>query len=205
MKILYGTSNKGKIAEINRIIRLENLDAEVITLKDINFNEEIIENGKTFEENSMIKAKAIKKFCDKNNIDYEIIIADDAGLCVDYLEGRPGVYSARYAGENATQEQILNKLLDEMKDAKEEKERTSAFVCVLSGILKDGTKIIKRGETKGKIAYQISKLGGLTYNPVFIPNGFDKTVVEMEDEEFKKVHNHRMAAIEALLAELRNK
>lgn len=204
MKILYGTSNKGKIDEINRIIRLEGLDADVITLKNINFNEEIIENGETFEENSMIKAEAIKKFCDKNNIDYEIIITDDAGLCVDYLNGRPGVYSARYAGENATQEQILNKLLDEMKDAKEEAQRTSAFVCVLSGILKDGTKIVKRGETKGKIAYQISKLGGLTYNPVFIPNGFNKTVVEMEDDEFQRVHNHRMAAIEALLIELKN-
>ncbi|MFG6318645.1 MAG: non-canonical purine NTP pyrophosphatase [Clostridia bacterium] len=203
MKILYGTSNKGKLAEINRIIRLEGLHADVITLKDIHFNEEIIENGKTFEENSMIKAEAIKKFCDKNGIDYEIIITDDAGLCVDFLDGRPGVYSARYAGENATQEQILNKLLDEMEDAKEEEQRTCAFVCVLSGILKDGTKIVKRGETKGRIAYQISKLGGLTYNPVFIPNGFDKTVIEMEDEEFQKVHNHRMAAIEALLSEIK--
>lgn len=203
MKILYGTSNKGKLAEINRIIRLEGLHTDVITLKDIHFNEEIIENGKTFEENSMIKAEAIKKFCDKNGIDYEIIITDDAGLCVDFLDGRPGVYSARYAGENATQEQILNKLLDEMEDAKEEEQRTCAFVCVLSGILKDGTKIVKRGETKGRIAYQISKLGGLTYNPVFIPNGFDKTVIEMEDEEFQKVHNHRMAAIEALLSEIK--
>lgn len=204
MKILYATSNKGKIAELNRTIRLEGLDAEVITLNDIKFNEEIIENGETFEENSSIKAEAIKKFCDKNNIDYEIIVADDAGMCVDFLNGRPGVYSARYAGENATQEQILNKLLTEMKDAKEEKDRTATFVCVLSGILKDGTKIVKRGETKGSIAYEISKLGGLTYNPVFIPKGFDKTVVEMEDEEFQKVHNHRMAALEALLGELKN-
>lgn len=204
MKILYATSNKGKIAELNRTIRLEGLEAEVITLQDINFNEEIIENGETFEENSSIKAEAIKKFCDKNNIDYEIIVADDAGMCVDFLNGRPGVYSARYAGENATQEQILNKLLTEMEDAKEEKDRTATFVCVLSGILKDGTKIVKRGETKGNIAYEISKLGGLTYNPVFIPKGFDKTVVEMEDEEFQKVHNHRMAALEALLGELKN-
>ena len=85
MKILYATTNKGKILELNRTIRLENLNAEVITLKDINFNEEIEENGKTFEENSSIKAEAIKKFCKKNNIDYEIIVADDAGMCVDYL------------------------------------------------------------------------------------------------------------------------
>ena len=203
MKILYGTTNKGKLAEINRIIRLEGIDAEVITLKDINFDEEIIEDGETFEENSKIKAEAIKKFCDKNNIDYEIIIADDGGMCVDCLGGRPGVYSARFAGENATQEQILNKLLDEMKDFTKEGERTATFVCVLYGVLKDGSTIVKRGETKGRIALEISKLGGLTYNPVFIPNGFDKTVIEMEDEEFQKVHNHRMAAIEGILKELR--
>lgn len=204
MKILYATSNKGKIAELNRTIRLEGIQAEVITLSDIDFDEEIIEDGETFEENSTIKATAVKNFCDRKNIDYEVIIADDAGMCVDYLDGRPGVYSARYAEPNATQEQVLNKLLDEMKEAKNESQRTATFVCVLSGILKDGTKIVKRGETKGSIAFEISKLGGLTYNPVFIPNGFDKTVVEMDDEEFKKVHNHRMAAFEAILKELKN-
>lgn len=200
MKILYATSNKGKIAELNRIIRLEGFDAEVITLNDINFHEEIVEDGETFEENSSIKAIAVKNFCDKNKIDYGVIIADDAGMCIDYLNGRPGVYSARFAGENATQEQILNKILDEMKDATN---RAATFVCVLSGILKDGTKIVKRGETKGKISNKISKLGGLTYNPIFIPNGFDKTVIEMNDEEFEKVHNHRMAAFEAMIAELK--
>lgn len=203
MKILYGTNNKGKIAELNRTIRLQNIDAEIITLKDINFNEEIEENGTSFEENSMIKAEAIKKFCDNNNVDYEIIISDDGGMCVDCLNGAPGIYSARFAGEGATQEQILDKLLNEMKDFKDEKDRTATFVCVLSGILKDGTKIVKRGETKGYITSKISKLGGLTYNPVFVPNGFNKTVIEMEDEEFKKVHNHRMAALEALLEELK--
>lgn len=203
MKILYATSNKGKINELNRTIRLEGLEAEVITLKDINFDEEIVENGETFEENSEIKARAIKNFCDRKNINYEIIIADDAGMCVDALNGRPGVYSARYAGENATQEQILTKLLDEMKDLKKEEERKATFVCVLFGILKDNTTIVKRGETKGRISYGISKLAGLTYNPVFIPEGFNKTVIEMTDEEFKKVHNHRMAALEALLGELK--
>ena len=205
MKILYATSNKGKIAELNRTIRLENLDAEVITLKDINFNEEVEENGETFEENSSIKAEAVKKFCEKNNIDYEMIVADDGGMCIDYLGGKPGVYSARYAGEGASQEEILNKVLKEMENAKSMEERTSTFVCVLTGILKNGEKIVKRGETHGAIAYNISKLGGLTYNPIFIPTGFDKTVIEMEDEEFQRVHNHRMAALEALLKEVKSK
>ena len=203
MKILYATSNKRKLAELNKIIRLEGLEAEVITLQDINFNEEIGEDGETFEENSEIKARAIKEFCDKNNIDYEIIIADDGGMCVDCLNGRPGIYSARFAGEHATQEQILNKLLEEMKAFPNEEERTSTFVCVLFGILKDGRTIVKRGETHGRITDKISKLGGLTYNPVFVPDGFDKTVVEMSDEEFKNVHNHRMAALEGIFAELK--
>ena len=90
-----------------------------------------------------------------------------------------------------------------MKDASRESQRKSTFVCVLTGILKNGEKIVKRGETHGRISYEISKLGGLTYNPIFIPDGFDKTVIEMEDEEFQKVHNHRMAALEALLEEVK--
>lgn len=203
MKILYATSNKAKVAELNRTIRLENLDAEVITLKDINFNEEVEENGNTFEENSNIKAEAVKRFCEKNNIEFELILADDGGMCIDYLGGKPGVYSARYAGVGASQENILNKILNEMKDAKDFEQRKATFVCVLTGILKNGEKIVKKGETHGHIAFEITKLGGLTYNPIFIPNGFDKTVIEMGDEEFQKVHNHRMAALEGVLEELR--
>ena len=203
MKILYATSNKAKVAELNRTIRLENLDAEVITLKDINFNEEVEENGNTFEENSNIKAEAVKRFCEKNNIEFELILADDGGMCIDYLGGKPGVYSARYAGVGASQEKILNKILNEMKNAKDFEQRKATFVCVLTGILKNGEKIVKKGETHGHIAFEITKLGGLTYNPIFIPNGFDKTVIEMGDEEFQKVHNHRMAALEGVLEELR--
>lgn len=203
MKILYATSNKAKIAELNRTIRLEKLDAKVITLKDINFFEIIKENGKTFEENSNIKAEAVRKFCEKNNIEYEMIVADDGGMCIDYLGGRPGVYSARYAGEGASQEEILTKVLKEMESAKTIEERTSTFVCVLTGILKNGEKIVKRGETYGYISFEISKFGGLTYNPIFIPKGFNKTIIEMDDTEFQKVHNHRMAALEALLEEVK--
>ena len=202
MKILYATTNNGKIAELKRTIRLEKLDAEVISLKDINFNEEIVEDGKTFEENSNIKAEKVKRFCEKNSIEFELILADDAGMCIDYLSGKPGVYSARYAGENASQEEILNKVLNDMIGAKNIEQRTANFVCVLTGILKSGAKIVKKGETHGHIAFNISKLGGLTYNPIFIPNGFDKTIIEMDDNEFKKVHNHRMAALEAVLKEI---
>ena len=98
MKIIYGTSNKSKVEVMKNIIKEHNFNLEIDTLKDIGFNEEIIENGITFEENSEIKANAVKDFCIKHNINNEIIITDDAGLCIDKLNGEPGVYSARYAG-----------------------------------------------------------------------------------------------------------
>lgn len=98
----------------------------------------------------MIKAEAVSKFCKEQGIN-EIIVADDTGLMVDSLNGRPGVHSARYAGDHAPQEKAINKLLDEMKDIEEEK-RTARFECVLTAILKNGEKIVSKGITNGKIA-----------------------------------------------------
>ncbi|MBR3697351.1 MAG: hypothetical protein IKM97_03695 [Clostridia bacterium] len=85
MKILYATTNNGKINELKKIIRLKKLDAEVIELNSINFNEEFVETGSTFEENSNIKAELVRNFCIKNNIEFEMILADDGGMCIDYL------------------------------------------------------------------------------------------------------------------------
>ena len=114
MKFIYGTGNSKKIEEVKRFFKTQkNIELEILSLKDIGFNEEIIEDGETFEENSKIKAEAIKKYCNKNNIN-EIIITDDAGLCVDELNGRPGVLSARYAGDHAPQEVVFNNFLYEM-------------------------------------------------------------------------------------------
>ena len=150
MKIIYGTSNNAKKTQVEEFIKSRNIDVEILSLKDIAFGDEIIEDGTTFEENSLIKAKAIKDFCNKNNIN-EIILTDDAGLCVDCLNGEPGVYSARYAGEGASQEQILNKLLDNMKDVKDPN-RTAQFVCVLTAILpKDSKVITAKGEQMVKL------------------------------------------------------
>lgn len=203
MNILYGTGNKGKVEAMKKIIKIHGFDAEISTLKDIGFDREIIENGETFEENSYIKAKAIKEFCEDNKITDKIIITDDAGLCVDKLNGRPGVYSARWAGENATQEEILNKLLLELKEYQKEEERTCKFVCVLTAILPNGEKIVTRGETKGIIAKKIGKLEKLTYSPVFIPNGFERPMSEMDEKEFAEVHNHRDLAMENLMKKLK--
>lgn len=198
MKIIYGTGNKEKLNQVEEFFKDNNIEVELLSLKDINFDEDIIEDGKTFEENSLIKAKAIKEFCNKNNIN-EIIVTDDAGLCVDSLNGRPGVYSARYAGEHASQEQILNKLLNEMKGVPEEK-RTAKFVCVLTAIMQDGSIITARGETKGRIAKEHGKLEKLTYGPVFIADEYGKLMNDLTSEELK--HTHREKAFLDLLKKI---
>ena len=99
MKILYGTGNKAKVESMRKIIEVHGFDAELFTIKDVGYEQDVEETGTTFEENSEIKALAIKEFCEQNNITDKIIITDDAGLCVDVLNGEPGVYTGRYAGE----------------------------------------------------------------------------------------------------------
>ena len=204
MKFLYGTGNHAKLEQMKEIIKLNNFDVDIISLKDINFNEEIIEDGKTFEENSEIKANAIKKFCDKNNIHDRIILTDDSGLCVDKLNGEPGVYTARYAGEHPTQIENITKLLENMKLYQSMEDRTCKFVTVLTAILPSGKKIVARGECKGKIALNHGRLGGLTFSPVFIPDGFGKPMGDMNEEEFSRVHNHRELAMKQMLEKLKN-
>ena len=198
MKIIYGSTNQEKIKEVKTLFKNHNIEAEILSLKDIGFNEEIDDNGTTFEENSMIKAKAIKEYCNKNNIN-EIIITDDAGLCVDALNGAPGVHSARYAGDHVEQIVHLNKLMNEMKDVPKEK-RSAHFVCFLTAILPDGEIIKAEGITKGSISETIRTMGGLTYCPVFIPEGSNKVMNDMTDEE--KESTHREKAMKELIKKL---
>lgn len=199
MKILYGTGNKAKVEAMKKIIKVHGFDAELFTIKDVGFDQDVEENGTTFEENSEIKARAIKEFCDKNNIIDKIIITDDAGLCVDALNGEPGVFTGRYAGENPTQIENITKLLNNMKEYRNLEDRTCKFVCVLTAILPNGEKIVARGECKGTIALEHGTLGGLTYGPVFIPEGFDKPMGDMEEDEYASVHNHRDLAMNELM------
>ena len=201
-KMIYGTTNINKIKDIRAIIAAHEADIDIVSLKDIGFNQEIEENGTTFEENSEIKAVAVKSYCDENHIEYDIITTDDAGLCVDSLNGEPGVYSARYAGEKATQEECLNKLLRKIEEAGDI-ERKAKFVCVLTSFFKDGTKIVSRGECFGTIAKEVKKLGGLTYSPVFIPEGYSVPMSELTAEEYENAHNHRDKAFSKLLNEIR--
>ncbi len=150
IRFIYGTSNKEKINQVRSFFATQDIDIDIISLEDIGFNEEIDENGETLEENSKIKAEAVKKYCKEHNIK-EIIMTDDTGLEVDALDGRPGVHSARYAGDHAPQEVSIKKLLEEMKDVPEEK-RTARFVCIITVVMPTGEMFATRGEVKGKIA-----------------------------------------------------
>ena len=205
MNIIYGTSNKNKVVAMEKILKENNVNFKLYTLKDIGFNKEIIEDGKTFEENSNIKATAIKEYCDENKIEDKIIITDDSGLCIDKLNGEPGIYSARYAGKNSTQIQSITKVLDKMKDYPNKEDRTCKFVTVLTAILANGEKIVARGECKGYVSKSIGKLGGLTYIPIFIPNGFEKPLSDLDKETFEATHNHRDLAVKKLLVEFKKR
>jgi len=200
MEIIYATTNDGKKNQVQDFLDYNNYGIKLITLKDICFDEEIEETGETLEENSEIKAKATKEFCDRNNIK-KIIVADDTGLEVDALGGRPGVYSARYAGDHAPQEKNIEKLLNEMKNVKKEN-RTAKFTCVLTAILPNGEKVVSKGITKGRIAEKCGTMGKLTFGPVFIPDGFDRVMNDLTEEEIGMTH--REVAWKELLNKISN-
>ena len=194
MKIIYGTTNKGKINQVKEFFEATGVkEIEFLSLKDIGFTDEIVEDGKTFEENSMIKAKVIKEFCDKQEIK-EIIVTDDTGLCVECLNGEPGIYSGRYASKDmlhdASQVDNINKLLENMKKTGSQN-RNAKFICVLTAVLPNGEIKQVRGECLGKIAEKPGQMGKLTYGPVFIPEGSDKVMNEMKPEEIGNTHREK--------------
>lgn len=163
MKFIIATNNKKKLIELSRI--LNPLGIEAVSAKDMGIKlDDVEETGVTFAENASIKANAALKLSGMP------AIADDSGLCVDALDGRPGVYSARYAGENATDSDRIAKLLDEMKNVSDDK-RTAHFVSAICCVFPNGDSIEVRGECNGKIAFEPCGDGGFGYDPVFLYNG----------------------------------
>lgn len=191
-EIVVATSNKNKLKEMNSI--LKDLDYKIYSLKDLELdNIEIIENGKTFEHNSLIKAKRIAK---ETNM---IVIADDSGLEVDALGGRPGIYSARYAGENATDEDNRKKLLEELKDVPEG-ERGAKFVSAIAVVFPDGKLFTVRGTCEGRIGFEEVGENGFGYDSLFIESEYNKTFAEMSDD-MKNTISHRAKALRFMRVE----
>ena len=179
MKVIAATHNKGKLKEFNEI--LNKLGFEVISQKDSGIDIEPEENGKTFAENSLIKARAIKELCEY------AVLADDSGLCVDALDGAPGVYSARYAGENATDADRIAKLLCELEG---KYNRKAKFVSSIAFILPNGEEIVTEGEVHGTITNEASGEGGFGYDPVFLSDELGKTFGDATAEEKNSI-SHR--------------
>ncbi|HHU16844.1 MAG TPA: XTP/dITP diphosphatase [Clostridiales bacterium] len=189
MRIIAATQNKHKIEEIQAITR--EFDMEVISLAEACISGiEIVENGKTFEENSEKKAREIMM------LSGEITIADDSGLMVDALGGAPGVLSARFAGEDGNDAKNNEKLLRLLSGVKSE-ERTARFVSVITLMYPNGKKIVARGECEGHILYQERGSNGFGYDPLFVPVGYDKTFAELSAEEKNKI-SHRAIALQNL-------
>lgn len=195
MKAILASNNKHKLEEIHAI--LEELDYELLSMKDAGLDIEIEENGETFEANSLIKAKAVMAELDI------VSIADDSGLMVDALNGEPGVYSARYAGEPSDDTRNNEKLLAMLKEVPEEK-RTAQFVSVITMLFKDGSTIVARGEAKGKIGYEYKGTNGFGYDPLFIDERTGLTFAELSSEE-KNKHSHRAKALNILKEKLKQK
>lgn len=188
VKILLATGNPHKARELSAM--LSGCDVEVLTLKDVGFAGEIIEDGETFEENAEIKARAVA------SLGY-IGVGDDSGLCVDFLGGAPGVYSARYAGEPCDNSKNNEKLLSEMAGVPEDK-RGAKFVCVICCVFPDGRKIVSRGECPGRILTSYAGSGGFGYDPLFYCTERGKSYAEMTEEEKNSV-SHRARAMKGFL------
>ncbi len=179
-KIVVATNNKGKIKEISKILK----GYELLTLKDINCNIEVEEDGKTFEENAMKKASEIFKI---TNIP---CIADDSGICINALNGWPGVYTARFLGENATQEERNLKMIEEL-NLKNTEDRNAEVVCVIAYFDKEQSFFVK-GTVNGKIVKEPRGENGFGFDEIFeLENG--KTLAELSEEEKNQVSSRKVA------------
>lgn len=189
MKILLASHNKNKIAELETLLKTVCADAEVVSLSDAGFTGEIVEDGTTFEENALIKARTGAR------LGY-ITVADDSGLMVDALGGAPGVYSARYAGEDGNTEKNNAKLLAALQGVPQDK-RTAHFVSVVACVFPDGREdIVVRGECPGEILTSPRGKTGFGYDPLFWYAPFGKTYAEMTAEEKNSI-SHRGVAMQA--------
>ncbi|MBR5858476.1 MAG: XTP/dITP diphosphatase [Clostridia bacterium] len=190
-KIVIATNNSHKISEFRSCFLQKGIEFELVTIKEAGFVGEIIEDADSFEGNAYIKAKTL---CDHTGM---IAIADDSGLVVDALGGAPGVYSARYAGEGATDMQNIEKLLHELKDIPAD-EKTARFVCAICVCRPDGERLFVSGSSEGIIIDELRGDGRFGYDPVFLYPPMNKTFAEMSSEEKNSV-SHRGRAIESLL------
>jgi len=191
MDIIFATGNANKVREINEILEGVKINGEpvnVYSMKDKGINIDIVEDGKTFAENAMIKAKSVAKEAPK-----AIVMADDSGLEVDYINKEPGIYSARYMGEDTSYHIKNNNIIERIRDAKGA-ERSARFVCAMAAVLPDGRELLSVKNMEGRIAYEERGENGFGFDPIFLVPPYEKTSAELSPEE-KNAISHRGQAL----------
>ena len=186
MKVIFATGNSNKMKEIRMI--LQDLGMEILSMKEAGISVDIEENGATFEENALIKASAIAEIPEVKTMN-AIVLADDSGLEIDYLNKEPGIRSARYAGTDTSYLIKNNLLLSRMKGVPDE-ERTARFVCAIAAVFPNGEKEVVRGTMEGRVAYEIAGANGFGYDPIFYLPEFGCTSAELSPEK-KNELSHR--------------
>lgn len=187
-KIVFATGNQDKMREIREI--MADVDVEVISMKEAGIQVDVIEDGTTFEENSLIKARAIAEHTDA------IVLADDSGLEIDYLDKAPGVYSARFMGEDTSYD-IKNQALIDKLDGVPKEQRTARFVCAIAAVFPDKTEIVVRETMEGYIGYEAEGENGFGYDPIFFLDEFGCSSAALSREQKNKI-SHRGKALRAI-------
>ena len=195
-RIVFATGNENKMKEIRMI--LEDLGMEILSMKEAGVDVDIVEDGASFEENAEIKARAVARV-----LTNDIVLADDSGLEIDYLDKAPGIYSARFAGEDTSYDIKNNILLDRMEGVPDE-ERTARFVCAVAAVFPDGTVDVVRETIEGRVAYEPAGDNGFSYDPIFYVPEYGCTTAQMSPEK-KNELSHRGKALRSMRAILKEK
>lgn len=193
-RLILASNNKKKIKEMKEILR--ELDIEIKSLENENIDIDVVEDGKTFEENAKKKAKEIYEFLLKRGDKNFIVLADDSGLAVDYLNGEPGIYSARYAGEHGNDTKNNEKLLNKLRGIHKEN-RGAKFICQLALFTDQGEYFKVTGDVKGCIVEELHGEGGFGYDPLFFYEPLNRTFAQLTSDEKNEI-SHRGVALKEL-------
>lgn len=188
-RIIFATGNKDKMEEIRQI--LADLGMEIISMKEAGVDIDIVEDGMSFEENAEIKARSVSRV-----LTNDIVLADDSGLEIDYLDKAPGIYSARFAGEDTSYD-IKNRIFLDRLEGVPDEERTARFVCAVAAVFPDGTSETVRETIEGRIAHEPAGENGFGYDPIFYVPEYECTTAEMSEEQ-KNELSHRGKALRSM-------
>ena len=203
-KIIFATGNAGKMREIREI--LADMDMEVLSMKEAGVEADIVEDGATFEENAVIKAKAVANMLEERSGKGQgaaIVLADDSGLEIDALNKEPGIYSARYLGEDTPYSVKSANLIERLAGVPDE-ERTARFVCAIAAVMPNGETFTTQGVIEGRIGYEEKGNNGFGYDPIFYVPEYGRTTAQLTEDEKNRI-SHRGKALEAMKNELKKR